>query len=58
MDLIFFVPEPDGSYRRFDETHVQKAHSEEEIREAAAAAGFAQTECYTFGTGSPAGPTA
>ena len=58
MDLIFFVPEPDGSYRRFDETHVQKAHSEEEIRKAAAAAGFSQTECYTFGTGSPAGPTA
>lgn len=27
MELTFFVREPDGRYRRFDETHVQKAHA-------------------------------
>ncbi|MEG1525398.1 MAG: methyltransferase domain-containing protein [Clostridia bacterium] len=31
MHLIFFVPEPNGSYRRFDEIHVQRAHEIDEI---------------------------
>lgn len=32
MDLNVFVRERDGRYRRFDETHVQRAHSDTELR--------------------------
>ena len=31
MDITFFVPEDDETYTRFDETHVQRMHTEEEI---------------------------
>lgn len=31
MDITFFVPEDDINYTRFDETHVQRMHREEEI---------------------------
>ena len=31
MDITFFVPEDDETYVRFDETHVQRMHTKEEI---------------------------
>lgn len=47
MDLTFFVREEEGErYTRFTETHVQRAHSEREIRTALAAAGFVDITAY------------
>ena len=48
MDLIFFVPGEQGLYRRFDETHVQRAYTEDEIRSALAETGFINAECFAF----------
>lgn len=44
MELTFFVKGENGLYERFDETHIQFAHTEEEIRAALAEAGFARIE--------------
>ena len=46
MDLTFFVREPDGRYRRFTETHVQRAHEPESICKALEACGFAEIRIY------------
>lgn len=47
MDLIFFVKE--GSlYRRFDETHIQYIHKEEDIKKELLAAGFKTVDSYNF----------
>ncbi len=47
MDLTFFVQdEAGGRYDRFAETHIQRAHSEKEVRTTLAQAGFADIEVY------------
>lgn len=52
MNLTVFVP--DGSrYRRIDETHVVRAWSEQQIREALARAGFGRIESFAFGSLEP-----
>ncbi len=40
MKLAFFLPKENGPYSRFDERHVQRAHSETELRSALEQAGF------------------
>ncbi len=40
MELTFFKREEDGLYRRYEETHIQYAHTEEEILAALTEAGF------------------
>ncbi len=40
MDLTFFVRRPDGLYRRFDETHVQRAHEADDLRRLLTECGF------------------
>jgi len=40
MKLAFFLPKENGPYSRFDERHVQRAYSEEELRTALTRAGF------------------
>ena len=42
MDLTFFVREDDGRYRRFRETHHQRAHTQDEIRAWLTDAGFGE----------------
>ncbi len=46
MRLSFFNQLPHGLYERFDERHVQRAHSKTEIKNALKAAGFADVRCY------------
>lgn len=46
MDVTFFVREEDGRYRRFRETHRQRAHSVSELTQALAEAGFEQVRAY------------
>ncbi len=45
MDLTFFIRQADGRYERREETHIQYAHSEEEVISALREAGFARVEC-------------
>lgn len=52
MDLTFFV-RAGGLYRRFDETHVQRAHSVEELDAWLTEAGFAVLEKYEAFTRNP-----
>ncbi len=47
MDLSFFVQERGDLYRKFRETHVQRAHTRREIIEALERAGF--EDCAVFG---------
>ncbi|MDE7076271.1 MAG: class I SAM-dependent methyltransferase, partial [Clostridia bacterium] len=44
MELTFFIKQADGRYERREETHIQYAHSEEEIVSALREAGFARVE--------------
>lgn len=54
MELTFFTREGDGPhYERFTETHIQRAHSEREIRTALAGAGFAEVTAYEAFTRTP-----
>ncbi len=46
MDLTFFVRRPDGLYRRFDETHVQRAYEPEHLRELLAESGFSEIRVF------------
>lgn len=46
MDVTFFVREEDGRYRRFRETHRQRAHGEAEIRTLLADAGFTNIRAF------------
>lgn len=46
MDLTFFAREPSGLYRRFDETHVQKAHEAAHIEELLRENGFEAIEIF------------
>lgn len=55
MDLTFFAREPDGRYARFDELHVQRAHTGDELRGALAETGFETAAVYAaFGREAPA----
>ena len=46
MDVTFFVREEDGRYRRFRETHRQRAHSEAELLGWLRDAGFEETRAF------------
>lgn len=46
MDLTFFVHEGDELYRRFSETHVQKAHDPEKLKQLLEEAGFRDVRIY------------
>ena len=56
MDITFFVREADGRYRRFQEAHLQRAHSEQEIVKLLEEVGFEGVE--TFGDRTFASPAA
>ena len=45
-DLTLFIQEEDDLYRRFDETHYQRAYTMEEIRQAVAEAGMDWVAAY------------
>lgn len=47
MDITFFLRGADGRYDRFDEVHVQRAHSREEIEAALARAGIRLLGCFS-----------
>ena len=53
MDLTFFVREQDGRYSRFDETHLQRAHTVHELRGWIRDAGFDEPVFYGDRTMSP-----
>ena len=46
MRLAFFTPDGKGAYRRFDERHVQRAHTQDELTELLTQAGFSVTGVY------------
>jgi len=46
MDLTFFREEESGLYRRFSETHVQRAHTADEIVHALKTCGFTNVRIY------------
>lgn len=46
MRLAFFTPEKDGGYSRFDETHIQRAHSHTELSNALKECGFTLEGAY------------
>ena len=46
MDVTFFVREEDGRYRRFRETHRQRAHSERELLDWLCEAGFERARAF------------
>ncbi|MCL2544335.1 MAG: methyltransferase domain-containing protein [Clostridia bacterium] len=56
MELTGFVREADGRYRRFDELHLQRAHSAEELERWLAEAGFARARIYGERTCEPPRP--
>ena len=58
MELTFFVREGDGRYRRFDETHVQKAHDPGHLRELLEGAGFTDVRAFGDRTLEPPEPGA
>ena len=45
MDLTFFIRGANGLYTRYEETHIQYAHTEAEIISALNEAGFKRVEC-------------
>lgn len=53
MDITFFVREADGRYRRFQETHEQRAHSAAEITAWLGEEGFADVEVFGGQTFNP-----
>lgn len=46
MNLAFFVPNGAGAYERFDETHIQRAHTADDMCETLEACGFAVLGVY------------
>ncbi len=46
MDLTFFVRQADGRYRRFSETHKQRAHTPQKLVELLSASGFSEIRVY------------
>lgn len=53
MRLAFFTPAPGGTYKRFDETHIQRAHSHRELTNALNECGFALIGAYDGLTDEP-----
>lgn len=53
MALTFFTKQGDSLYRRFDERHVQRAHTVTELIEALQAAGFEGIQAYSGMTDKP-----
>lgn len=56
MALVFFVRQPDGRYRRFEERHVQRAHEAQELLDALARAGFCEAAAFSGMTDQPCAP--
>ena len=56
MELTFFVETEGGLYRRFDETHVQRAHARDEIVRWLNDAGFSDIRVYGDRTFQPPAP--
>lgn len=54
MRLSFFTPDGRGAYKRFDERHVQRAHSQEELTVLLERAGFTVEGVYDAFTRDPA----
>ena len=46
MRLAFFTPDGKGTYTRFDERHVQRAHTQDELMDLLTQAGFTVTGVY------------
>ena len=57
MDLTFFTERDDGLYVRMDETHTQRAHDENKLREMLEDAGFTDVCVYGFQTERAPEPT-
>lgn len=57
MRLAFFTPGKDGSYQRFDETHIQRAHSHTELVNALTGCGFTLEGAYDGITAQPMSET-
>lgn len=47
MDIAFFLREEDGRYRRFDETHVQRAYQVRELTSLMEEQGFSSIEIFS-----------
>ena len=56
MKLTFFVREADGRYRRFEETHVQRAWRVRALEDALSRAGFAEIRVFGGDAGESEGP--
>ena len=56
MKLTFFVRERDGRYRRFEETHVQRAWRAEALADALTRAGFTLIQVFGGDEGESEGP--
>ncbi|HWQ98251.1 MAG TPA: methyltransferase domain-containing protein [Clostridia bacterium] len=54
MRLAFFTPDGKGSYKRFDERHVQRAHTQEELTALLEETGFSVERVYDAFTRNPA----
>lgn len=58
MDLHFFVPsEVSGMWKRFDEKHIQRAHTVAELEKCAGECGFSVLKVIDFDTGTEPGET-
>lgn len=55
MRLHVFVPQQDGRYTRFDEVHIQRAHSDAELQHALLECGFSVEAVYDGLTDTSAG---
>ena len=51
--LVFFLPEEDGRYKRVEETHRERAYSEDTVRRLLAEAGFTRVESFADFTFEP-----
>lgn len=56
MNTVFFVREADGRYKRFEETHVQKAHTVSQMKSYLSEAGFQNVRVFGADTGESEGP--
>ncbi|HML68201.1 MAG TPA: methyltransferase domain-containing protein [Clostridia bacterium] len=57
MRLAFFTPDAKGAYKRFDERHVQRAHTQAELMELLRRAGFSLEGVYEAFTKEAPNPT-
>ena len=57
MRLAFFTPDGKGAYKRFDERHVQRAHTQEELTEQLKRTGFSIVGVYDAFTKEDPNPT-